>query len=241
MLLNCSVEQQRDLASPSYRKSVLNIHWKDWCWNWNSNTLATWCEELTHFKRPWWWVRLQAGRLGDDRGWDGWMASLTQWRRVWVNSRSWWWTGKPGVLQSMGLQRAGHNWVTELSWTGPLNWDRLGQLELVYDLGLKILERSGKFHFGDMSVCRLSPPQPFPPPLSLAGPQEMPRSKTTRMQRPKVLSTCLGWLQALTRVLRFFCQAEILSGKNDGFMNRRRGLQAQNFCLSRGPFLLVPS
>ena len=104
MLLNCSVEQQRDLASPSYRKSVLNIHWKDWCWNWNSNTLATWCEELTHFKRPWWWVRLQAGRLGDDRGWDGWMASLTQWRRVWVNSRSWWWTGKPGVLQSMGLQ-----------------------------------------------------------------------------------------------------------------------------------------
>ena len=53
------------------RKSVLNIHWKDWCWN--SNTLATWCEELTHWKRPWCWDRLKAGGEGDDRGWDGWM------------------------------------------------------------------------------------------------------------------------------------------------------------------------
>ena len=54
---------------------------------------------------------------GDDRGWDGWMASLTQWTWVWVNSGSWWWTGRPGVLQSMGSQRVGHDWVTEMHWT----------------------------------------------------------------------------------------------------------------------------
>ena len=53
---------------------------------------------------------------GDDRGWDSWMASLTQWTWVWASSRSWWWTGKSGVLQSMGLQRVGHNWATELNW-----------------------------------------------------------------------------------------------------------------------------
>ena len=71
-----------------------------------TNTLATWCEELTHWKRPWCWERLKAGGEGDDRGWDGWMASPTQWRWVWWNSRSWWWTGRPGVLQSMGSQRS---------------------------------------------------------------------------------------------------------------------------------------
>ena len=63
-------------------QSVLNIHWKNWCWSWNSNTLATWCEELTHWKRPWCWQRLRADGEGDDRGWDGWMASLTLW--TWV-------------------------------------------------------------------------------------------------------------------------------------------------------------
>ena len=61
-------------------------------WNWNSSTLATWCEELTHLKRLWSWERLKVGGEGDDRGWDGWMASLTQWTWVWVNSSSWWWT-----------------------------------------------------------------------------------------------------------------------------------------------------
>ena len=61
--------------------------------------------------------RLKAGREGDDRGWDGWMASLTQWTWVWVNSGSRWWTGRPGVLQSMGSQRVGHDWATEVNWT----------------------------------------------------------------------------------------------------------------------------
>ena len=87
-----------------------------WCWSWNSNTLATWCEELTHWKRPWCWERLKAWE-GDNRGWDGWMASLTQWTWVWVNSRSWCWTGRPDVLQTMGLQKVGHVWATELNWT----------------------------------------------------------------------------------------------------------------------------
>ena len=78
--------------------------------------LTTCCEELTHWKRPWCWERLRAGGEWDDRGWDGWMASLTQWTWVWMNSRCWIWTGKPGILQFMGSQRVGHNWVTELNW-----------------------------------------------------------------------------------------------------------------------------
>ena len=73
--------------------------------------------ELTHWKRPWCWERLKAGGEGDNRGWDGWMASLTQWTWVWVNSRSWWWTGKTGTLQSMGSQRVRHDLATELNWT----------------------------------------------------------------------------------------------------------------------------
>ena len=93
-----------------------DVVWKDWCWSWNSNTLTTWCEELTHWKRPWFWERLKAGGEGDDRGWDGWMASPTWWTWIWAASRSWWWTGKPGVLQSMGSQRIRHDWVTELNW-----------------------------------------------------------------------------------------------------------------------------
>ena len=98
----------------------MNIQWKD-SWSWNSNTLATWYEELTHRKRPWCWERLKVGGEGDNRGWDGWMAPSTPWTWVWVSSKSWWWTGKPGVLQSMGSQRVGHDWVTErLNWTEPV-------------------------------------------------------------------------------------------------------------------------
>ena len=100
---------QGDPTSPSWRRSVLGVHWKDWCWSWNSYTLATWREELTHLKRPWCWEWLKAGGEGDDRGWDGWMASPTQWTWVWANSRSWWWTGRPSVLQSMGSQRVKHD------------------------------------------------------------------------------------------------------------------------------------
>ena len=86
---------------------------KDWYWSWNSNTLATWCKELTHLKRPWCWERLMAGREGDDRGWNGWMASATQWTWVWINSGSWWWTGRPGVLRFMLSQS--RTWLS--NWT----------------------------------------------------------------------------------------------------------------------------
>ena len=91
--------------------------------------LATWCEKLTHLKRPWCWARLKAGGEGDDRGWDGWIASLTQQTWVWVNSQSWWWTGRPGMLQSMGSQ----------SWTQLSDWTEL-------NLAMKIfvsLEKNG--------------------------------------------------------------------------------------------------
>ena len=128
MFLNCGVGEdsweslglQGDPTSPSWRRSVLGVHWKDWCWSWNCNTLATWCEELTHLKRPWCWERLRAGGEGDDRGWDGWMASPTQWTWVWVDSGNWWWTGRPGVLQFMGSQRVVHDW---------LNWAELNSYE----------------------------------------------------------------------------------------------------------------
>ena len=76
-------------------------------------------EELTHWKRLWCWEGLGAGGKGDDRGWDGWMASLTRWTWVWVNFGSWWWTGRPGVLQFMGSQRVRHNWATKLNWMIP--------------------------------------------------------------------------------------------------------------------------
>ena len=136
MLLNCGVGEdtwesrglQGDTTSPSKRKSILNIHWKDWWWSWNSNTLATCYEEPTHWKRLWCWERLKVGE-GDDRGWDGWMGSPTQWTWVWAGSGSWWWTGKPGVLQSMGLQRVGHNWETELNWNSSFHWQSLLRTE----------------------------------------------------------------------------------------------------------------
>ena len=124
MLLNCGVGEdsweslglQGDPTSPFWRRLALGFLWKEWCWGWGSNTLATSCEELTHWKRPWCWEGLGTGE-GDDRGWDGLMASLTRWTWVWVNSWSWWRTGRPGVLRFMASQRVGHHWATELNWT----------------------------------------------------------------------------------------------------------------------------
>ena len=91
--------------------------WKDWCWNWNSNPVSTWCKELTHLKIPRCWEILRAGGEGDDRGLGGWMASLTQWTWVLVYSGSWWWTGRPGMLGS---------WLCkESDMTEWLNWTKL--------------------------------------------------------------------------------------------------------------------
>ena len=101
------------ISNQSILKEINPIHWKDWCRSRSFNTLATWYEEPTHWKRSWSWERLKAGGEGGDRGWDGWMASLTQWTWVWSSYRRWWRTGRLGVLQSMGSQRVGHNWVTE--------------------------------------------------------------------------------------------------------------------------------
>ena len=125
MLLNCGVGEdsweslglQGNPISPFWRRSTLGFLWKEWCWSWNSSTLATSCEELTHWKRLWCWEGLGAGGEGDNRGWDGWMSSLTRWTWVWVNSGGWWWTGRPGMLRFMGSQSVGHDWVTELNWT----------------------------------------------------------------------------------------------------------------------------
>ena len=125
ILLKCGVGEdsceslglQGDPTSPFQRKSVLSDLWKEWCWSWNSSTLATSCKEFIHWKRLWCWEWLGTGGEGDDRGWDGWMASPLRWTWVCVNSGSWWWTGRPGVLQFMGSQRAGHDWATEMNWT----------------------------------------------------------------------------------------------------------------------------
>ena len=104
------------------------------CWNFNnlnlfSSKIVAWNDakaetpvlwplhtELTYWKRLWCWEGLGAEGEGNDRGWDGWMASLTGWSES-VNSRNWWWTGRPGVLRFMGSQRVGHYWATGLNWT----------------------------------------------------------------------------------------------------------------------------
>ena len=125
MLWNLVLE--KTLESPLDCKEIQLVHPKgDQSWLFIGSTdveaetpifWPTWCEELTHLKRRWYWERLQAGGEGDDRGWDGWMASPTWWTWVWVDCGSWWWTGRPGMLRFMGSQRVGHDWATELNWT----------------------------------------------------------------------------------------------------------------------------
>ena len=118
---------EKTLESPLDCKEIQPVHPKgDQFWVFTGrtdaeaetlNTLASWCKELTHWKRPWCWEGLGAGGEGDNRGWDGWMASLTRWTWVWMGSGSWWWTGRPGVLWSTGSQRVRQDWPTELNWT----------------------------------------------------------------------------------------------------------------------------
>ena len=122
MFLNCGggedfqepLGHEEDQTSQSWSKSVLNIHWKDWWWS--SNTSATWCNELTHWKRLWCWERMKAGGEGDNRGWDGWMASPTQWTWVWESlgvgdGQGAWSAAAHGVI------RVRHDWATKLDWT----------------------------------------------------------------------------------------------------------------------------
>ena len=99
---------------PKGNQSCIFIHWKDWNWSWNSNTWATWCKEMTHWKRPSWWERLKVGGEGDDRAWNSWMASLTRWTWVWINSGSWRWTGRPGPWGCKESNTTGWlNWLTD--------------------------------------------------------------------------------------------------------------------------------
>ena len=113
----------KTLESPLDCKEIQPVHLKgDQFWVFigrtevEAETPILWWEELTHLKRPWCWERLKVGEEGEDRGWNGWMALLTQSTWVWINSWSWWWTGMPDVLQSMGSQRVRHDWTTELNW-----------------------------------------------------------------------------------------------------------------------------
>ena len=119
-----TVVLEKTLKSPLDCKEIQPVHPKDQYWvfiGWTdveAETPLLWPPDAkSHLKGPWCWERLKAGGEGDNRGWDGWMASLTQWTWVWVNFRSWWWTGRPGVLRFMGSQRVGRDWATELNYT----------------------------------------------------------------------------------------------------------------------------
>ena len=127
MLLNCGVGEdsweslglQGDPASPSQRRSVLGVHWKDWCWSWNSNTLVTWCEELTHLKRPWCWERLRAGEGTTEDEMVGW--------HHWLNGHGFGWTLGVGDGQG-GLACRGSWGRKESDTTEWLNWtDSMGE------------------------------------------------------------------------------------------------------------------
>ena len=100
---------------------------------WNTIKQLKMYEELTHLKRPWFWERLRAGREVDDERWDSWMASPTQWTWICVDPGSWWWTGRPGVLWFMRLQRVGHDWATELNWTCIIITSRLKEKTVLCD------------------------------------------------------------------------------------------------------------
>ena len=117
---------EKTLESPLDCKEIQPVHTKgDQSWVFigrtdvEAETPILWPSDAKSWLtwKPWCWEGLRAGGEGDDRGWNGWMASLTQWTWVWVNSGSWWWTGRPGVLWFMGSQRVGHDWATELNWT----------------------------------------------------------------------------------------------------------------------------
>ena len=134
MLLNCGVEDsweslalQGDPTSPFWKRSTLWFLWKEWCYSWNSSTLATSCEELTHWKRLWCWYGLGAGGEGDDRGCDGWMASPTQWTWVWsklqelVKDRETWLAAVHGVAKSWTWLS---DWTTTRKWVLSKYWSK---------------------------------------------------------------------------------------------------------------------
>ena len=121
-----TVVLEKTIESPLDCKEIQPVHPKgeqSWVFIGRTNvepeTPTLWPPDVKNWLtgRCWCWGRLKAGGERNDRGWGGWMASPTQWTWVWVSSMSWWWTGKPGMLQSMGSQTVGHHWATELNWT----------------------------------------------------------------------------------------------------------------------------
>ena len=175
MLLICGVGEdsweslglQGDPTSPFWRRSALGFLWNEWCYRWNSSTLATCCEELTHWKRLWWWEGLGAGGEGDDRGWDGWMASLTRWTWVWVNSgklvmdRVAWCAAVHGIEKGQTRLR---DW-TEVKIMMPKNkWVNIGNAHFIYGKWVKQkLEEVGNER--EPSFCHL----PLTPEVLLYG------------------------------------------------------------------------
>ena len=113
--LRGKIDVREILEHQWYALCHMNIHWKEWCWSWSSNTLVTWFKELTHWKKPWYWERLKAGREGDDRGWDHWMPSPRQWTWVWVGS---------GRVMDREAWRASVHGVAK-SWTWLNDWTEL--------------------------------------------------------------------------------------------------------------------
>ena len=115
----------RRSTQPILKETNPETHQKDWCGSWSSNISATWCKELTHWERSWCWGRLKAGRQGDDRGWDGGMASPVQWTRILANSRRQWRIEEPGVLRSVASKRVRHDLVTEQQHISTKNSDSM--------------------------------------------------------------------------------------------------------------------
>ena len=154
---------------------------------------------MQNLKRPWCWERLKVGGEGDDRGWDGWMGLLTQWTRVWVNSGSWRWTGRPGVLQSMGSQRVGHDWVTKHSTVHSRSVQSLSRVRLFATPWIAARQASlsitnswspptNAYWFGDATQPPYPLSSPSPPPLILPSISVFSNESALRIRWPKYWS-----------------------------------------------------
>ena len=133
MLLNCGVGEdsweslglQGDPISPFWRRSALGFLWKEWCLKLKLQYCGHLMRIVDSLEKTLMLGGIGGRGEGDNRGWDGWMASLTRWTWVWVNSGSWWWTGRPGGLWFMGSQRVRHNWAPELNWIEQCFWEHM--------------------------------------------------------------------------------------------------------------------
>ena len=164
--------------------------------------MDTWCEGPTHWKRPWCWESL---KVGGEMRWDVWMASPTWWTWVWVSSRSWWWTERPGMLHSMGSQRVGHDWATEMNWSEVMHktvpnaivWHRIMVIMIAnMDLDHKLSSLIWLKHALHKKVQELWIPGPKWGPLN-----EVPQINTPLVvemaTRPRLVHSVLEYSQTL--------------------------------------------